>query len=406
MKNLFDETNSENDSANDANAIGWLCFTGRKKIKVHVQGKRGIYYGYLTIVDGLFSVAELSNDCDGMHLFLSDNVDIELGKIRKCKQTVVIAESFLINERNANFAYNNIVLVSHFQPEQLPLLLEESEDYEKFNNIKCCLYFEKYAHDLQNEDWNQIDLELSKMPNKYQNVNSFVRQKILEPYYLNKDKHNRDNLLYEKNAQKKQPQLSVAILDFGVSHSLKWLLDSYFDVSILPYNETLQQLLYLYQCGKIDGVVIPDFSYNTAFIDEKVCHEIFNIINSKIPVLSIAGGAIFVAELFGSQTKIDNKIVVYNTFPIRDLNNTIYNVTSTCDKTIKDISNQLHCDLFDLKGNIAGYSNYKKNILGYIFSLLAKNNESDVFISRYIKMIKKQNKIRKEVWRILYESHE
>ena len=403
MKSLFDDENIRQKSTYIGNEIGWLCFQGGKKIKVQARGKRGIYYGYLTIIDGLFSVADLNDNCDGMRFFVSDNVDIELGNIRKCKPTIVIAESFLINEENADFALKNIVLVSNFQPEQISLLLDGSEEYTKFNNIKCCLYFANNAGEISNADMDKIDLELNKMPNKIQNVDLFIRQKLLKPYFLNKNKHNQDNLAYRKKVSRAKKQLRVAVLDFGISHSLKWLLDSYFDVSILPYNETLQHLLYLYQNDKIDGIVMPDFSYNTHFIDNKVCNEIRNIINSKIPVLSVAGGAIFVAELLGGQTKVDDQIFVYNTFPVRDLENKIYNTTSVCDKTITDIPSCLHCDLFDLKGRIVGYSNTDKNIIGYIFSLLKKNNESDLFISRYAKMMKKQNKNRKEVWKILYE---
>ena len=403
MKSLFDDTNIGQKSTDVNNEIGWLCFQGGKKIKIQARGKHGVYYGYLTIVDGLFSVADLSDDCNGMQFFVSDNVDIELGNIRKCKPTIVMAESFLVNEKNANFASKNIVLVSNFQPEQISLSLNGSEEYTKFNSIKCCLYFKSNDDNISNEDVAKIELELNKMPDKIQNVDFFVRQKWLKPYFLNKNKHNQDDFAYGKKVSSLKQQLHVAVLDFGVSHSLKWLLDSYFDVSILPYNETLQQLLYLYQNHKIDGIVVPDFTYNTSFIDEKICNEMRSIINSKIPVLSVAGGAIFVAELLGGQTKIDGKIFTYNTFPIRDLDNKIYNTTYICDKTITDVPSCLHCDLFDLKGRIVGYSNIDKNIIGYNFSLSKKNIENDLFISRYAKMIKKQNKKRKEVWKILYE---
>ena len=90
------------------NAI--LLFKNGKYLKVYATGKTGIFTGFLTIIEGNFSVSELQEFDNEYHFFLTNQSYILIDKLKTNKHIVVMANDFL-KEKNANIDIGNVTLV-------------------------------------------------------------------------------------------------------------------------------------------------------------------------------------------------------------------------------------------------------------------------------------------------------
>ena len=121
-------------------------------------------------------------------------------------------------------------------------------------------------------------------------------------------------------------------MDFGISESLKEILQTYWKIVIVPMNEHAKRIKYL----TIDGVIISDSVCNTKFVKEDIKAELKTLLEGKIPVMGIGFGGILLSELVGIQTE-ENKdqFVEIGSYQIYDESKKIFTVDKTCRKNIE-----------------------------------------------------------------------
>lgn len=388
--NIVLNKNYENDT--DKNA--WLCFEDNKKIAVKAVGKTGIFPGYLTFIDGDFFVSELQKNSDERQIFVTNCINITIGKLQKNKHIVCIAENFneIENEKeNVDSLFNNATFVVNFQPELISCLLNNSDEYKTLNNLKCVLFFPNEKKQNNDNEFAKINNIISNMPNHFYEINFLKEYKQQLPHDLKEIKPDIKNNNFDKldilNNIKNRAK--IAVVDFGISPLTKEILQKYFTVTILPYEETCERIGYLYYDNKIDGVVLSDSVVDTKFIQDSVRCEILKVINNASPLLGIGCGAFLIAELFGSETEIQNNYCYnYNNFNIKNFNNKTLNVCRQYYKQIKKLSTQLQPKYIDEKANIVGFQCYEKNILGYNFSFCSDNFYTANLLNEFYKVIK------------------
>ena len=372
MPKLFDRKNTDENK----NAI--LFLGNDKQIKVKAYGKHGIFKGYLTFIDGLFSLEELQNNSNEMQFFATENINIELGAFDKTKHIVCFAKNFLHIDDNIEDYCDNATLITDFTPKDVSFCFDQTIEYEKYNHIKCVLYF---PENLEDDDFDNEKIEkmLSKMPDRFYNVDLFKTQDDFLSYFGTELKcDNFKNIIKYPilNCRKK-----VAVIDFGISIVLKNLLQSYFDIIFVPFTETALHLKYLYQDKKIDGVIISNFVYNTYFITNDVSQELKKLSTFNIPLLCIGNGAVLIAEILGSTTKIDHSNYNHDTYTVFDLHNIQYEVSNYCNKQIISLSPQLKSTYYATNNKIVGFES--TNIIGYIFEFTSNNIETSYFLNKF-----------------------
>ena len=353
-----------------------LVFENGIKIDVSAGGKTGIFFGYLCAIDGIFSISDLQ-DCGNETIFFTTNnafikIDNELNN-----HIVIIANNFLNQNNN-----KNITIVQDLTQKNISFLLKKN-GIKPSNNIKCALFFSRKLEKMKNNFLKEIDKKISMMPKFYQ-TNFLEKYQSFKPYLLD------HNNLIKKNVKNK----SIAVLSFNNNKTqLLNLISIYFDIFMIPYTETYSHIKYLYECKKIDGVIIPHFACNTDFIDNKSKSEIKKLLESNIPVLGIGNGAILIAEIFASKTKIINENVFrINDYTIVDLNNNLFHASNLCYKQITNLSKNMVANYYDSGyKNVVGFSE-KHNNLGYTFLFSNNNNDTNFFLKKFYKIMKNARK--------------
>ena len=367
-----------------------LFFENGTKINVHAQGKNGIFPGFLTFVEGTFSVKELQLYANKFQFFATNNNVVETDSVDSEKHIVVMANNFDINTKNK---IDNLTLVSNFTPESISFLQNHDKYFDKFNNVKCVLFFPDDINTINENDTNKISEILNNMPNKIYNFDYTKMYTKLKPYKTN-------DLRCEKfNNFKKMPifynRRKVALIDFSTQSGLLTILRQYFSISVLPFTETYRHIKYLYNDKKIDAVIIPDFICNTYFFNQAVTNEIQKLIESEIPLLGIGNGAILIAETLSSTTQIVQQIYSIDNFFITNNHKKQFIASNFNYKNITSLSSNLTGEYYDIKANIVGFRQRKTNTLGYTFSFFSNNLDTAFFFNEFYKIIKDANKKRR-----------
>ncbi len=390
--NIVINENYETDG--DKNA--WLCFENNKKIAVKAVGRTGTFSGYLTFVDGNFFVSELHENSDERQIFVTDNVNITIGELQKNKHIICMAENFndIKNNEKSDSILKNATFVTDFQPELISCLLDDSNEYKTFNNIKCILHFPSNEEKNDKDIFEKINSKISNMPDHFYDIDFLKEHKQHLPHNIAEmkpDKNNNFDKLDILNNTKNR--CKIAVIDFGISSIMKKILQKYFTVTILPYEETCERIGYLYYDNKIDGVVISDSMSDTKFVKDEVKREILKLINNDAPLLGIEFGSLLIAELLDSETQNQNTCFHYNNFCIKNFDNKVLKVSRQYYKQITKLSTQLKTEYLDGKANIVGFRCYEKNILGYNFSFCEDNPDTAYLLNEFFKIMKHKNKL-------------
>lgn len=386
MVGLFEEKNGKNDIFEESNAI--LFFNNDETINVNVKGKHGTFYGYITFIEGEFTISDLQNNGNEMQFFATDCVNIEIDKQQNRKNIIVIGKSFVNFDQKYNSG--NITLVNGLSPENISNFINNDNDFLKLNHQKCALFFPENINDEHKEEIKKIKEKLKSMQDYFYNVDLTKKYSNFLPYYgeneqLNRFKNFKKFPIFNKRK-------NVAVIDFGISESLKTILQSYFNVIYVPYTETAKHIKYLYYDNKIDGVIFSNFNYNTSFINQKINNELKEILDSNIPKLCIGAGAVLTAELLGSTTKINNNILQIENFDFENIKHRHYKKSNLYYKTIDILSKQLKSKYYNKSVNIVGFESIEKNITGYCFDFINNNIEVAFFLNEFYKKMKNEKR--------------
>ena len=363
-----------------------LVFSDSKYLKVRAIGKLGVFYGFLTFIDGVFDLQELQEYGNQYQFFITSNDIVDVaGRIIKNKHIIVIANHFTADCMNYANDNKEVTLIDGLNQQDVANLFKESGDCMAVNKIKCALLFTKEGYAVDSCTLEEVFFKLNTMPNT---IDGFDGEKFLNytsgrPYSLKLDK---SSLKFKKDSF--GSRYNIAVLDFNVKYSILTLLNDYFNVVVLPFNETFEQIVYLYNDNKIDAVVLPDFMYNTYFIKTQQKNEIQKMLYSKIPVLGIGNGGILMAELLDSTIDVVNKACVMNDFIITNNKKQQFYASNFTYQRITQLSQQLSAKYYDEDANIVGFMNYKNNNLGYTFSISTDSSDMSMFLHNFYKVIR------------------
>ena len=374
-------TNFSQDSyKDDYNAF--LFFENGEQIKVKACGRRGIFVGFLTIVNGVFSVAELQDCSNRYKFFITNENNIQIGDLKNEHHIVVIANCF---SNYDIYKTNNVTFVTDLTPQIINNLLYKNNNIHcSCNNVKCILCFLNETSPIS--DVKKKELFQSLPENIYEidfsNDLCSFRPQFLKNLYC--ERFNNFKLFSIFNNRK-----TVAVIDLLIQRRLLEILQKYFQVIILPYDEKYKDIKYLYEDRKIDGVILQNSLCNDLyFLNKKIVGNIEQLLNSKIPTLGIGNCAILMAEYFGSETKKDyNAVIEMDNYFVMNSIGKRYKVSNFCYKKIINLSQQLKSKYINQYGNIVGFQDYENNNLGYTFSFFSNNLDTAYFLNNFFNLI-------------------
>ena len=372
------------------NAI--LLFKNGKYLKVYATGKTGIFTGFLTIIEGNFSVSELQEFDNGYHFFLTNQSYILIDKLQTNKHIVVMANDFL-KEKNANIDIGNVTLVGCCLQDITNNIMGDDCSFGACNDIACLLFFPDDLKSINRETISKLTTEFSSVESTSRSVNFLSNFKIKKPYCLKKQ----NNINYSDNF-KNYPILNekrnIAILDFGISEKLLKLLHKYFNIIIVPHNESYVHLSYLHADKKIDGVILSDFICNTVFVPNHEKEEINKLLSSKIPVLGIGNGGILMAETLGVRTVDVNCIYNIDNFFVADATRKQFKVSNFCNKQIGDLPENIIAKYYDRRANVVGFEQKDKNNIGFTFSFFSDSLNTAFFLNQFYEILRNAERYR------------
>ena len=249
---------------------------------------------------------------------------------------------------------DNITLATDFEKVDIESLLD-CNSYTEKQFIKCCLIF---VENDKNIDEEQIQKELKELPNFAFNYNFLQNFKYEKPYQLLKTSLVDDDKIKELPIY--QSKKTIGIYDFGISPDLLNILKTYWNVIVLPYDNTAKRTDFL----KIDGVIISNSLINTDFISENIKSEISTLINSDIPVLGIDFGAILMCRILNINTIFSPQETMINNYTIRNNNKKNFEVSNSYFYKIDDIiaKNYIEPVFYNYKNDVVGVR-YKNNLI-------------------------------------------
>ena len=254
------------------------------------------------------------------------------------------------------------------------------------------LFFPDDLKSINGETISKLTTEFSAVGSTVRRVNFLSNYQIKKPYCLKKQSNN-----YNDNF-KKYPILdekrNVAILDFGISEKLLKLLHQYFNIIIVPHNESYVHLSYLYADKKIDGVILPDFICNTDFVPNNEKAEINKLLSSKIPVLGIGNGGILIAETLGAETVDVNCVYDIDNFFVVDATKKQFTVSNFCNKQIVNFPKNVIAKYYDQRANVVGFEQKDKNNIGFTFSFFSDSLNTAFFLNQFYEILKNAEKYR------------
>ena len=370
------------------NGSCWLYFDNGKKLQLKAIGLHGLFRGYLTFVRGNFEFVDLQdvNYMSSRIFALDDDVCINVGesakkveqnddkKKKKDKKNEVVKNnedtpiailSSRIpddwdNEKHAKY----ITLITNFRPEFLSLSLDNDENFFKYLNARCVLYFPDINEHIDIDD-EKIDKLLNEMPKTIDDVNLFEKPEFKKPFFINRK--NKSAIKAIDKLDLFSSKKSVLVMNFGISESLKEILQTYWKIVIVPMNEHAKRIKYL----TIDGVIISDSVCDTKFVNEDIKTELKTLLEGKIPVMGIGFGGILLSELVGMQTEEHkDQFVEIGSHQICDESKKIFAVDKTCRKNIEclPMRNEMKKVYYNRDNKIEGF--VRKRLMCCCFDLM------------------------------------
>lgn len=366
-----------------ATTNAFLVFDNNIKIGVKASGKHGIYYGYLCCIDGDFSLKELNKINNEQQFFITDCINIELNSIKTDKHNIIIADSFVDFEENKKNP-ENTTIISNLSLSKLKSLV----NLENINYIRCAIFYPDDFENINEQQLVEINNNLSHMEQFFYKNNLFKDYNTnFKPYFIHKTENNDFNHKFKYFSILEKDKKTVAVIDFGISKSLQELLQKYFNIILLPVNETALHIEYLYKDKKIDGVILSDFIYNTSFVPANIKDEIKKLAQTKIPILCFEASAYMIAEIFGSQTSIINSCYEVDIFDVENIKHKQYKTTKFYYKRIEFLSQNFRHTYYDRHANIVGFESKNKSITCYCFNLTHNSIDVAFFLNEFYKKI-------------------
>ena len=380
--------NTEQDVVTHGDGNCWLCFDNGKKLRLKAIGLHGLFRGYLTFVRGNFEFVDLQdiNYMSSRIFALDDDICLNVGentkkadqkddkKKKKDKKNeiinndedrpIAILSSCIPDDWNEEKHGKYITLITNFRPEILSLSLDNDKDFFKYQNAHCVLYSSDESQ-LKEIEENKVDQLLNEMPRAINDVNLFENSAFEKPFYMHRKATQNINAIDKLeifNSKK-----TVAVMDFGLSDSLKDILQTYWKIVVVPMNERAKRIKYL----TIDGVIVSDSICDTKFVNEDIKTELKILLESKIPVMGIGFGGILLSELVGMTTEESkNQFVEIGSYQICDESKKIFTVDKTCRKSIEclPMQSEMKKIYYNRDNKVEGF--IKKKLMCCCFDLM------------------------------------
>ena len=176
-------------------------------------------------------------------------------------------------------------------------------------------------------------------------------------------------------------------MDFGISESLKDILQTYWKIVIVPMNEHAKRIKYL----TIDGVIISDSVCDTKFVNDDVKTELKTLLEGKIPVMGIGFGGILLSELVGMKTEESkNQFVEIGSYQICDESKKIFAVDKTCRKNIEclPMRNEMKKVYYNRDNKIEGF--VRKRLMCCCFDLMENTIDTARILNEFELIMRKR----------------
>ena len=281
----------------------------------------------------------------------------------------------------------NITIITGFEKQMIEDIFK-CENYIEKQNIKCCIIFN---NNTTNNEIEKIKKEFEKLPEFQSNYNYLSKLKNKKPYKIEKKQGNFDDKHIAKLSIA-QSKKTIGLYDFGISPVLLDILKSYWNIIVLPYNNTAKRTDFL----KIDGVIMSNSLTNTKFVKENIQNEISKLINSDIPMLGLGFGGILMCEICNSlsvETKNENILNCFSTF---NNDKKKFCVSNCYSKKIENQSsnNQIDTLFVDENNNCFGLK-YKNNLM-FDFEFFENNIDTARILNLFENLMDKNS--RKYQW--------
>ena len=386
----------------------WLYFDNGKKLQLKAIGLHGLFRGYLTFVRGDFEFVDLQdiNYMSSRIFALDDDICINVGEITKQVEQkddknqkkdkknevindtdnspIAILSSHIPDDWDEEKHAKYITLITNFRPEFLSLSLDNDDNFFKYQNTRCILYFPDKNGSADMDDA-KIDALLNEMPKTIDDVNLFEKPEFEKPFFINRKSKNAIKTIDKLDLFSSKK--NVLVMDFGISESLKKILQTYWKVVVVPMNERAKRIRYL----KIDGVIISDSVCDTRFVNDDIKQELKILLEGKIPVMGIGFGGILLSELIGIKTEeTQNKFVEIGVHQIRDECKKIFTVCKTCRKSIECLSmpDEMKKIYYNRDNKIEGF--VRKKLMCCCFDLIGNTIDAARILNEFELIMRKR----------------
>ncbi len=362
----------------------YLIFKNSIKIPVIATGKKGIFCGYISVINGIFSVEQIQKNSIEQQIFTTDNCDIQVGNIKSNKHIIFIGQNFVHNKKKTE-NLKNATFITGIKAYELAIKVKDNENPATINNEKCLIVFPEKPDDLTEEESNKIYNLLSSDCNFLYEQNLLENVKYFKPYFY---KNNISPYKCIKRLPIHTKRKKVLVIDFGCADCHKEILNNYFNCTFCHYTETARSTFYLFKKKRIDGVIIPPSLGDASLINQEVKEEMKKIIESNIPVLGIEFGAVLTAELLGSTTENTSEEYCYNEHFIMNYKHKMLRASKLFYKNITSLPQSLNQTYFDKNNNIAGFYDYHHKNIGYNFSFCFDTADTAKLLNDFYKLLK------------------
>lgn len=405
----MDKKNNINIQINKSKNDAMIVFNEGTIVKLNSYGIKDLYYcGYLTFIDGSFTIDILRNSinsglkCRKIFAIKQAVWNIDLKTIEQCdnlnrlmnkdncsnvENIVILTKNLPVNlldkeeeEINEVLKKNNIVLIVDFQNEMISKLLKNDNNYINYQYKECVVAtFSKST----NIDLNDILLTAKQLlTNVSFFQNNFIKNLIINnPFLIKKCKI---KFIVDKWKKLKifNSKKRVAIFDFGISQILLDILSVYFELIVLPIDNSPKRTKYLH----VDGIIISNSVVNYKLVDIKIKENIKNLLNWNKPVLGIAFGGSLLADITGNKIEYSSQEECLNNYTIYDNDNKNYYVSNTDGFYIKELNNNFVPIFYNREDNkIVGAKGDNKIFL--TFDFLANNIYTATILNLFEEMM-------------------
>lgn len=386
----------------------WLYFDNGKKLHLKAIGLHGLFRGYLTFVRGNFEFVDLQdiNYMSSRIFALDDDICINVGestetvekkddkKKKKGKKNAItnndgdnpiaILSSCIPDDWDEEKHGRYITMITNFRPEILSLSFDGNKDFFKYQNARCVLYFPNENEQIDVDD-NKIEKLLNEMPKTTNDLNVFEKAEFKKPFYLNRKAKNTLKTIDKLDVFNSKK--NILVMDFGISESLKEILQTYWKIVIVPMNEHAKRIKYL----TIDGVIISDSVSDTKFVNEDIKTELKTLLEGKIPVMGIGFGGVLLSELVGMKTEESkDQFVEIDSYQICDESKKIFTVDKICRKNIEclPMKNEMKKIYYNRDNKIEGF--VRKKLMCCCFDLMENTVDAARILNEFELLMRKR----------------